>query len=93
MRIKGGVTGEEGDVGSFFCLYDFCLIEALLYNEECHSETSTSFTTTPELDCTEYIWIIQYVFSFSDASEMRSSTHSSSVTATLVSVSAKHKFK
>ena len=31
---------------------DFCYIEALLYNEECHSERSPSFTTTPELDCT-----------------------------------------
>ena len=35
-----------------FPLFDFCVIEALLYNEECHSERRPSFTTTPELDCT-----------------------------------------
>ena len=52
MRSKGGVTGGEGDEGIFFPLFDFCFIEALLYNEECHSERSPSFTTTPELDCT-----------------------------------------
>ena len=37
MRSKGGVTGGEGDEGIFFSLFDFCFIEALLYNEECHS--------------------------------------------------------
>ena len=52
MRSKGGVTGGEGVVGIFFSLFDFCFIEALLYDEECHSERSLSFTTTPELDCT-----------------------------------------
>ena len=52
MRSKGGVTGEEGGQGMFFSLFDFCFIKALLYNEECHSERSPRFTTTPELDCT-----------------------------------------
>ena len=35
-----------------FPLFDFCVIEALLYNEECNSERIPIFTTTPELDCT-----------------------------------------
>ena len=52
MNSKGGVTGGEGAKGIFFSLFDFCFIEALLYNEECHSERSPSFTTRPELDCT-----------------------------------------
>ena len=52
MRSKGGVTGGEGDEGIFFSLFDFCVIQALLYNEEYNSERSPSFTTTPELDCT-----------------------------------------
>ena len=65
-----------GDVGIFLCSISVLLIEASLYHEECHSKRGPSFTTRPELDCTQYIWIIQYVFSFSDASEMRSSTHS-----------------
>ena len=61
-------------MGIFLCSISVLLIEALLYHEECHSKRSPSFTTTPELDCS--IWIIQYVFSLTDASEMRSSTHS-----------------
>ena len=52
MRSKGGVTGGEGDVGIFLCSISVLLIEALLYNEECHSKRSPSFTTTPEVDCT-----------------------------------------
>ena len=52
VRSKGGLTSGEGDEGIFFSLFDFCFIEALLYNEECNSERSPSFTTTPELDCT-----------------------------------------
>ena len=52
MRSKGGVTGGEGDEGIFFSLFDFCFIEALLYNEECHSERSPSFTTRPERNST-----------------------------------------
>ena len=51
VRSKGGVTGGEGDVGCFLCLFDFCFRKGLLYNEECPSERSPSFTTTPELDC------------------------------------------
>ena len=38
MRSKGGVTGGEGDVGIFLCSISVLLIEALLYNEECHSK-------------------------------------------------------
>ena len=52
MRSKDGVTGGEGDEGISFSLFDFCFIEALLYNEECHFARSPSFTTTAELDCT-----------------------------------------
>ena len=52
MRSKGRVTGGEGAKGILFSLFDFCFIEALLCNEECHSGRSPSFTTRPELDCT-----------------------------------------
>ena len=52
MRSKDGVTGGEGDEGISFSLFDFCFIEALLYNEECHSERSPSLRLGLEPDCT-----------------------------------------
>ena len=52
---KGGLGGEKQRWGNGWggrCGNIFCFIEALLHDEECHSERSPSFTTRPELDCT-----------------------------------------
>ena len=70
-------------------MFDFCFVVALSYGEDGHSERSLSL----RVDLT---WIVHSILvllnmsSFNDSSEMRSSTHFSSVTATFFSLNAKH---
>ena len=77
-KVQGGWCGN-------LTVFGFCFIVALSYGEDGHSKSSLSFTSRPDLDCTYSILVLL----MTPCSEMCSSTHFSSVTATLFSLNAK----